>query len=423
MGHLTTKSGYQKFVERLNLCPQGAPPSETLYKILKVILTEQDAGLLALAPIKPFSASKISGLWKMPKNQAQDILNNFADRGLILDLENKGKQIFALPPPMAGFIEFMLMRIRKDFDQKILAELYYQYLNVEEDFMRQLFAQGETQLGRVYVNESTLSPENALHILDYERTTEIIKTAKYIGVGLCYCRHKMQHVGKACSAEQDICMTFNKAAYSLTKHGHARLIEAAECLDLLEKAYAQNLVQMGENVREGVTFICNCCGCCCEAMQAAKHLGILNPVMTTNFLPQINDQTCTGCGKCLKVCPIEAISLISKDSSPRKIAQVNTDICLGCGVCIRNCHVKSIGLVSRPQRVITPVNSAHRIVLMAIERGKLHNLIFDNQAHWNHRAMAAILGVILKLPPLKQALASKQVKSRYLDFLLKHIKY
>jgi hypothetical protein len=31
--------------------------------------------------------------------------------------------------------------------------------------------------------------------------------------------------------------------------------------------------------------------------------------------------------------------------------------------------------------------------------------------------MAAILGVILRLPPLKQALASKQMRSRYLDTL------
>jgi hypothetical protein len=55
---------------------------------------------------------------------------------------------------------------------------------------------------------------------------------------------------------------------------------------------------------------------------------------------------------------------------------------------------------------------------MAIERGKLQNLIFDNQADGNHRAMAAILGVILKLPPIKQAMASRQMKSRYLARLL-----
>jgi hypothetical protein len=55
---------------------------------------------------------------------------------------------------------------------------------------------------------------------------------------------------------------------------------------------------------------------------------------------------------------------------------------------------------------------------MAIERGLLQNLIFDNQAHWNHRAMAAILGVILKLPPIKQVMASRQMKSRYLQHLM-----
>ena len=55
---------------------------------------------------------------------------------------------------------------------------------------------------------------------------------------------------------------------------------------------------------------------------------------------------------------------------------------------------------------------------MAIEKGTLQNLIFDNQAFGSHRAMAAVLGAILKLPPLKQAMASKQMKSVYLDRLI-----
>jgi hypothetical protein len=59
---------------------------------------------------------------------------------------------------------------------------------------------------------------------------------------------------------------------------------------------------------------------------------------------------------------------------------------------------------------------------MAIERGKLQNLIFDQQALKSHRAMAAILGVILKLPPLKQTLASRQLKSRYLEAVMARMK-
>jgi ferredoxin len=222
----------------------------------------------------------------------------------------------------------------------------------------------------------------------------------------------------------DICMTFNTSAESLTNHGYARLIDVKEGMDLLDKAYENNLVQFGENIQSGVNFICNCCGCCCEAMIAARKFGLLNPVHTSNFLPVVKEDECTGCGKCVSVCPVEAMTLVSANDPHqpnRKKALLNEEICLGCGVCVRTCAKNGISLESRPERVITPVNSVHRIVLMAIERGDLQNLIFDNRALWNHRAMAAILGVILKMPPIKQGMASKQVKSRYLVTLINRL--
>ena len=54
----------------------------------------------------------------------------------------------------------------------------------------------------------------------------------------------------------------------------------------------------------------------------------------------------------------------------------------------------------------------------AVERGKLQNLIFDNQSRASHRAMAAILGAILQLPAVKRSLARRQMRSRYLDRVL-----
>jgi ferredoxin len=296
---------------------------------------------------------------------------------------------------------------------------------VEEDFIRSLFANGETQLGRVFVNEPALSNENALHVLDYERATEIIETATHIGVGLCYCRHKMEHMGRDCNAPKDICMTFNNTAASLTKHGHARQIDTEECLDLLQQAYDHNLVQFGENVREEVNFICNCCGCCCEAMIAARRFAIYNPVHTTNFIPAINDQLCSGCGKCVTVCPVEAMSLVSANDAHqpnRKKALLNEERCLGCGLCVRNCNIKSIILKSRAKRVLTPLNGVHKAVIMAVERGKLQHLIFDNRVLFSHRALAAVLGTLLKLPPIKQAVASRQIKSRYFERVIQQMK-
>jgi ferredoxin len=101
---------------------------------------------------------------------------------------------------------------------------------------------------------------------------------------------------------------------------------------------------------------------------------------------------------------------------------LNEEICLGCGLCVRKCPAEAIRLESRPKRVITPLNSTHRAVVMAIERGQLQNLIFDNRLLMSHRAMAAILGVILKLPPIKQVMASRQMKSRYLETLIERLK-
>jgi ferredoxin len=421
MSHVTLRNSYKTLSDRLNLFPQGAPPTELLFRILEVLFTKDEAALVALLPIRPFNATAAARVWKKPAAESRKILEGLASKGMLLDMEMQGEQIFVLPPPMAGFFEFSMMRMGNGYDQKLLAELFYQYLNVEEDFVRNLFAGGETQIGRVFVNERALSGENTLTVMDYERASEVIHTASHMGIGSCYCRHKMQHLSKACDAPMDICMTFSGAAQSLIKHGIARRVDAKEGMALLDQAVEHGLVQFGENVRHHVGFICNCCGCCCEAMLAAKRFAVLNPIATTNYMPEVSAEECNGCGKCVEACPVEAMALVSAGDPHqprRRKARVDESLCLGCGVCVRACREARIKLKARKQRVITPVTTAHRAVLMAIERGKLQNLIFDNQAHWNHRAMAAILGVILKLPPVKQIMASRQMKSRYLAHLM-----
>jgi len=424
LSHHSVKSGYSELVDRLNRFPQGAPPSESLYKILAMLFSEKEAELVALLPIKPFTAAQAARCWKLDLLSARKVLDELAGRAILLDCEQNDEMVYTLPPPMAGFFEFSMMRLRTDVDQKVLSELFYQYLNVEEDFIRGLFLGGETRLGRVFVQEPVLSNENSLHVLDYERATQVIETATAIGVGICYCRHKMEHLGRDCDAPKEICMTFNTCADSLIRADYAKQVDKVQCKELLQSAYEHGLVQFGENAREGVSFICNCCGCCCEALIAQRKFGFLNPIHTTNFLPVITEELCSGCTKCVTACPVEAMGMVSTNNPHRpnqKKARVEEDLCLGCGVCVRACSTRCITLKSRPEHIITPMNSVHRVVMMAIERGRLQDLIFDNRVLWNHRAMAAVLGVILKLPPVKQIMASNQVKSRYLETLIRKL--
>jgi len=424
VAHHTARGAYHSLVGRLNAFPQGAPPSDLLFRILEVLFSEREAALVAQLPIRPFTAARAAAIWRVPEAEAAAVLDTLADRAVLLDYESDGVRRWVLPPPMAGFFEFSMMRLRGDVDQKLLAELFYQYVTVEDDFVRELFTIGETQLGRAFVDERALPPELSLHVLDYERASEVVRTTAPMGVSLCYCRHKAQHVGRACDAPLDICMTFGATADSLIRHSFARRVDVAEGLDLLAEARGRRLVQFGENVRSEVSFICNCCGCCCEAMIAARRFGMLDPVHTTNFIPHVGAELCNGCGKCVNVCPVEAMTLVSANDpqKPRKRkATINEEICLGCGVCTRVCPTDGLWLVPRAERVITPVDTLHRTVLMAIERGRLQDCIFDNRALFSHRAMAAVLGVILRLPPLKQAMATEQLRSRYLVRLLEHV--
>jgi len=446
VAHVAGDGAYQRLAERLNRFPQGAPPSDLLYRILQLLFSEREAGLVAQLPIRPFDARKAAWIWGTSQADARSVLESLASRAILLDMETPDGPVYVLPPPMAGFFEFSMMRVRDDVDQRLLSELFHEYITVEDDFILALFTNGETQLGRVFVNEPALADgdggarraardagagpparhgDGTLRVLDYERASEVIGTAEHMGVGTCYCRHKMEHLGRACAAPLGICMTFGGTADALIRHGFARRVDRTEGTDLLQEAYACNLVQFGENVQRSVNFICNCCGCCCEAMIAARRFGMLDPVHTTNFMPHVEQALCNGCGKCVNVCPVEAMTLVSANDPGhprRRKASLNADICLGCGVCTRVCATDSLWLEARPERVITPVDTLHRSVLMAIERGRLADCIFDNRALVSHRAMAAILGVILRLPPLKQAMATEQMRSRYLVSLLAHVR-
>ena len=61
--HSTIKANrYNDLAQRLNIFPQGAPPTELLFKTLKVLFSEKEAELVSLLPIKSFTDKKAAAI-------------------------------------------------------------------------------------------------------------------------------------------------------------------------------------------------------------------------------------------------------------------------------------------------------------------------------------------------------------------------
>lgn len=408
MGHKTARS-FNKLQERLDSSPQGAPASETLFKILKVLFTEEEAELASVLPIRMFTLEKASQIWKKSPQEAQQILDELADKGLMVDLADGDSKRYILAPTMAGFFEFSIMRTDGKFDRQVLSELFHQYINVEDQFLKRIFTL-EPPIARTFVHEDMLPEKEAIEILDYERASQVIETATCITVGTCYCRHKMEHAGHACDMPQDVCLSFNSCAKSLSKHNIAREISKEEAHKILKECIDLGLVQVGDNVQDSVSFICNCCGCCCEALVSYKRLGYIQKI-NTNYVPNIKD--CKGCGICVKKCPVDAITMVDNK------AVVDEEKCIGCGVCARFCNFKAIELTRREKTKFVPKDSFERFVLNAIDSNRLQNLIFDNYQLWTYDVFRKFFGIIFSLQPAKRLLVDNQLQSRFLQNMTK----
>ncbi|MHA1561575.1 MAG: hypothetical protein ACTSPA_05565 [Promethearchaeota archaeon] len=84
MGHIS--NSYLDLHKRLEKMPQHAPASEALFQILEMLFTEKEATLVSKLPIKPFDIPIAAKLWKQSAEESEIILNELADKGLLIDV-------------------------------------------------------------------------------------------------------------------------------------------------------------------------------------------------------------------------------------------------------------------------------------------------------------------------------------------------
>ena len=140
----------------------------------------------------------------------------------------------------------------------------------------------------------------------------------------------------------DVCLIVGEPFASFVVEHHparSRWISQQEAEDILEAEHERGHVHHAffKDAMLGRFYaICNCCSCCCGAMQAMRN-GV--PMLASSgYVSHIDEDHCILCGECAEHCQFGAISVngwVSIDSA----------LCMGCGVCVDKCEQEAMTLI------------------------------------------------------------------------------
>jgi ferredoxin len=196
----------------------------------------------------------------------------------------------------------------------------------------------------VTVNEEIELPDLE-KVLPYKRARDIIlRNPDHIAVLECPCRSSRQ---QPC-LPLDVCLIVGEPFASFVIEHHpkkARMISQAEAVDILEAENQRGHVHHAffKDAMLGRFYaICNCCSCCCGAMQA--HRNGTPMLASSGYVSQVDPDLCAGCSDCTQYCQFGAITVFSS------CAIIDQDICMGCGVCVELCPNGAVSLVRDSSR-------------------------------------------------------------------------
>ncbi len=194
--------------------------------------------------------------------------------------------------------------------------------------------------------EQLVSIHDHLHVDDlekiipYQRARSIIlQNPDKIVVLECPCRAAREH---PCQP-MDVCLIVGDPFASFVREHEpkrSRWITRDEAIEIMRAEDERGHVHHAffkDAMLDRFYAICNCCKCCCGAMQAQRN-GV--PMLTSSgYVSQVDEILCIGCGDCKGFCQFEALEVVDGFN------HVDYDKCMGCGVCVSKCNQGALSLV------------------------------------------------------------------------------
>lgn len=326
---------YRKLAQRLDAIPNGFPATESgvELRLLAKIFAPEEAALASVMRLTREPAADIAARAGVDPKTAYRILKGMVRKGQIRLKKGKGQLLFGLMPFAIGIYEFQLPRM--DAEMAALFEEYYQ------ETRGGITTQAVPALHRVVPVEEAIP--FALEIFPFERASQLLEEAKSWGVTNCICRVQQCLIGKGCDHTVENCMVFSPIEGAFDGSEGVRAIGREEALRILSETEEEGLVHTIGNYRDGHSYMCNCCTCCCGILRSVAEFGIPTAIAHSGFHAVVDAEVCIGCGDCVERCQFEALSV------PEEVCEVAYARCVGCGVCVIACPADALHLERRPE--------------------------------------------------------------------------
>jgi ferredoxin len=361
---------YRALQQHLDRQAVGYPATKSgaEIRILKRFFNPQEASLALQLSYKPTSVDHIyesaqsSGI---AFDAMESMLEGMVKNGVIGHKLNKeGARCFFTLPFVVGMFEGQLNKLTPEF----LADV--EKYTTNKAFGLAFLSTELPQMRTIPVGKS-ISVEH--HVTTYDHLTDIINKAEGpFAIHECMCRKLAAIKGNPCqkTSRLETCMAMGEIAKNSIATGMGRAISRQEALEITELNEADGLVLQPSNTQK-INFVCACCGCCCGMLSMQKMLPKPVDFWAANFYASVDAEACKGCGKCVKRCQLNAVSINDKLG----ISQINLDRCIGCGNCVVSCKPKAMSLLEKKKHTVPPESSEDLYnIIMANKKGTFGKL-------------------------------------------------